>query len=898
MMKRFVVIAVLVLYCTPLSAETLHVPCAEYGTIQSAVDDANSGDIIIVSAGLYMENLDFLGKAITVRSADPNDPNIVAATIIDGSNPADPNIGSVVTFKNGEGGDCVLSGFTIQNGTGQSDPCGASWYWKGPNGGGVFCRGASPAITGNVFRRCRAEYGGGAIYCHDGASPAIINNTFIDNYAGAYGGAVFARLYCSPTISENTFEKNQCQVLGGAVYLADHCHSKITNNWFERNDCEILHGGAIYYMVSCSPIVACNFFVGNTCSGPDGNWATGAAILAEGYTSGKIINNLFTENACPNNTRGVVIKVGNYANESIANNIIYVNGDIAISAGSGATPAIFNNNVWANTGGNYHDSIGDQTGINGNISADPMVGIALPEPFTCYESHPNSPCIDAGGNGHLPAWLVSDYDGTSRVVNGTVDIGPQEYDAIAVPQDFNTIQEAINAAQSGDEIIVSPGFYRENVNFLDKNIMLRSINPLDANCVAETIIDGNESDSCIKILSGQNQSTAVAGLRLQNGRGEFGGGIYIDNGAGPVIMCNFITSNYAHRYGGGIDSRHDCRSKIICNTIIDNYANDCGGGIHNGAYSACLIQDNKIVSNSARLNGGAIYSFNYSDIRILNNEIVRNTASGGGGVYQWDGGGIVEGNKFIENAVTNTGGGISMLASRTLISNNLVCANRAREGAGILIWSGGSCKVINNTVVANVSDEAGAGITVAYNVHCPIMNNIISSNGSGGGLYVKPHFLASEPNVTANDLWDNQDGNYLGDTNDLTGVYGNISVDPCFIDPGYWTDNNTPDTNDDYWVQGYYRIPYYSPCRDAGTSHNAPETDYEGGPRPQFSGFDIGAYELQVYDLTGTGTVDFTEIGLLADSWLNEGVSMPADLNFDGLVDARDFALFAVGWLL
>ncbi|GAI61123.1 unnamed protein product, partial [marine sediment metagenome] len=39
----------------------------------------------------YYENINFLGKAITVRSTDPNDPNVVAATIIDGNQPDDPN---------------------------------------------------------------------------------------------------------------------------------------------------------------------------------------------------------------------------------------------------------------------------------------------------------------------------------------------------------------------------------------------------------------------------------------------------------------------------------------------------------------------------------------------------------------------------------------------------------------------------------------------------------------------------------------------------------------------------------------------------------------------------------------------------------------------------------------
>jgi hypothetical protein len=129
-----------------------------------------------------------------------------------------------------------------------------------------------------------------------------------------------------------------------------------------------------------------------------------------------------------------------------------------------------------------------------------------------FELHPNSPCIDAGTNGYLPGWLTLDYDGTARVVNGVVDMGPQEYRALAVPWDFNTIQEAIGAAATGGEIVVCPGFYQENLDFLGKNITLRSLNPLDVNCVAQTIIDGNEASSCITLNSGEDKRSVIAGL--------------------------------------------------------------------------------------------------------------------------------------------------------------------------------------------------------------------------------------------------------------------------------------------------------------------------------------------------------------------------------------------------
>ncbi len=909
-MKRILLINIAFILCwTQVSAQTLYVPSGEYSTIQSAIDDADNGDTIVVSAGTYQENINFLGKAITVRSVDPNDPNIIAATIIDGSNPADPNIGSVVTFNSGEDVNSVLSGFTIQNGSGQTDPTVTWRLWTGNNGdgGGALCTGASPTITKNIFKNCNAEYGGGGIFCHNNASPIITDNAFLNNYAGWYGGAIFGRLQCSPTISNNTFKENQCKYLGGAVYLADHSYSKITNNWFEENDCQLLYAGAIYYFVDSSPVIACNFFISNTAQ------SIGSAMNMNAGSSGVVINNYFKGNAT-RKSDGAAIRVSSGGYDLIANNVIVENIGVGIATESGAAPVVKNNNVWGNTVSNYGGTLGDQTGINSNISDDPKIAPQLPEPFTSFfEFNTDSPCIDAGNNDSVPPWLTLDYDGTSRIVNDVVDMGPQECRSIGVPQDFYTIQDAVNAAQSGDEIVVSPGFYQENVNFLDKNIRLRSLNPLDSNCVAQTFIDGNDVNSCIKILSGQNDSTAVAGFRLQNGHGEFGGGVHIGESVGPVVMYNYITDNAADRYGGGVDCRSHSYAEVMNNTIIGNYAAVAGGGVHIGPWSTCLIKNNRIIGNRTTGDaGGGIYCYDKTTAWIIGNEIIGNMAEtcNGGGIWVWESpDGIIEGNIIIGNVSIPTrpggsdgrGGGIGLFRASTLIRNNLICGNKATQGGGIWIQYQGNSRVVNNTIIGNVADLEGAGIEVAYDVCSPIINNIIANNGPGGGIYVKPSGpYPSEPNLIANDFWNNQDGNYAGDISDLTGIAGNISADPCFIDTDYWDANGTPgDPNDDYWVQGDYRIGYYSPCRDTGNldANDVPQMDIDGNPRPHFTGFDIGAYELQIYDLTATGTVDFIDLSLLADFWLAQGSSIPADLDDNGTVDFRDFTLLVSDWL-
>ena len=122
---------------TPAFAETRLVP-SSYTTIQQAINLADDGDTIIVDPGVYLENINFLGKNITVTGTDPENPDIVATTIIDGYRG-----GSVVTFNSGEGPDAVLSGFTITGGFGsRNDVFGDEdfIYW----GAGIHCSNSSP----------------------------------------------------------------------------------------------------------------------------------------------------------------------------------------------------------------------------------------------------------------------------------------------------------------------------------------------------------------------------------------------------------------------------------------------------------------------------------------------------------------------------------------------------------------------------------------------------------------------------------------------------------------------------------------------------------------------------------------------------------------------------------
>src|SRR5215468_6415481 len=97
-----VAISLLLLTTSVFGGTIIHVP-ADQPTIQAGINAANSGDTVLVAPGTYIENINFMGKAITVKSS-----NGAKMTIIDGG-----GVAPVMTFSSSESASSVLSGFTL-----------------------------------------------------------------------------------------------------------------------------------------------------------------------------------------------------------------------------------------------------------------------------------------------------------------------------------------------------------------------------------------------------------------------------------------------------------------------------------------------------------------------------------------------------------------------------------------------------------------------------------------------------------------------------------------------------------------------------------------------------------------------------------------------------------------
>jgi pectin methylesterase-like acyl-CoA thioesterase len=94
-----------------------------------------------------------------------------------------------------------------------------------------------------------------------------------------------------------------------------------------------------------------------------------------------------------------------------------------------------------------------------------------------------------------------------------------------VPIDYTTIQEAIDASAHGNEILVLPGRYIENINMKGKNIILRSTDPTSNSVINLTIIDGNFAGTVVTFEGTENESCVLKGFSIKRGRTTYGAGI-------------------------------------------------------------------------------------------------------------------------------------------------------------------------------------------------------------------------------------------------------------------------------------------------------------------------------------------------------------------------------------
>jgi len=219
----------------PALGATIHVP-ADQPTIQTGLDAASDGDEVVVGYGVYVENIDFPDKAITLRGLElfGNLP------VIDGN-----QSGAVVKFES-LSKEPVLDGFKITNGIGTYYGGGIGIRYSTSMtimncdisdniGTGINCQGGSPliatcTISGNIATGAYYEDGGG-ISCGNGAYPTIMNCIISGNHAGEFGGGIAGSVHSMMIITNCTITENSAGE-GGGAFASAHTNAEayITNS--------------------------------------------------------------------------------------------------------------------------------------------------------------------------------------------------------------------------------------------------------------------------------------------------------------------------------------------------------------------------------------------------------------------------------------------------------------------------------------------------------------------------------------------------------------------------------------------------------------------------------------------------------------------------------------------
>lgn len=393
-------------------------------------------------------------------------------------------------------------------------------------------------------------------------------------------------------------------------------------------------------------------------------------------------------------------------------------------------------------------------------------------------------------------------------------VSPLAAKIIHVPANQPTIQAAITVASNGDTVVVSPGTYNEQINFLGKAIVVRSQNGNKVTTIDSTGIAG----PVVRFVSGETLSSVLQGFTIQNG-----------------TLCCFPYE------GSGIEITNSSPT-ILSNNIRNNVGASDGGGI-NIYFGSPVMKGNTITGNSIAFFGGTIGGgiavLGASTAQIIGNTIQGNFGVGLGGGIGLDGAGsvLIQNNTISNNTAESQGGGIWMAnESDEIIVQNLITGNLSPEGAGIyslVPQSTTGFQLINNTIAANGVTNA-AVVADGFNTNAEIINNLIIALAGQSALLCNPLYRDGPPIVQFNDAFTPQGNSYDGQCTGFSGTQGNISANTKFMGASN------------------FRLKGGSPGIDAGenVAPNLPGTDFAGNPRIingtnlSTAIVDMGAYEF------------------------------------------------------
>jgi len=852
-------------FCASTGAFTYNVNpdgSGDFTAIRPAMAVSADGDTIIVAVGRYIENINLLGRAIHLRSSDPNNPDIVANTIIDGSDPGgsdciydlnpdkynginiydyiifasawgtqsgDPGWNDAADFDNDgvvnisdyiwfamnwgksiddpslvyppgmEPAD-VTSVILLENGEGP-DTIIDGFTITGGNydyGAGVLCNGASCTIRNCVITANTSPNRGGAIYCQNGTALYITNCSITDNSAVDMGGGIYAT-NTAITITGSTFSDNA----GGALYLQNGSEATISDSVFDQNSSSGHSGGITCYNSQIK--IEVSRFTGNISSDDYG----GAIYLSN--SGGYLRSCTITGN------RG---KKGG--------------GIYCISSSS---PEITN----CVLAGNYASETGTPGGgLHCLTSSNPTVRNSIfwlnrPTQVTSFAAPTIKYCLLQGGWGTAadhnldadpvnplkpkPDFLLEGYWHDNGTPANTSDDYWVEVEDFANPAAYH-LDVYSPCVDTGDPAFI-PELDQADIDghprFMGLHVDMGIDETLDSAGNQQRVHNVTKNIWYETIQAALNDAAAADELLANPGR-------YTEN-----INFNGKAVTLAGRYNEN--------AAFIDATAIDGSDQSASVVIFENSEGADSIIEGFTITNGNSIDGGGIYC-DGSSPAIRHCTITNNSSGNGGGIGVYNGQPTISHCVIKNNNASNNGGALALSGNSILaVHNCAMVANTADvSGGGIYcdaVAAGGTvkfCTIKDNTSYGLYSDGTGQ-IT---------LENTILWNNQPEQLPEPVQIYASNPAGLTINYCDIQNG-WLGD--------GNIDIDPNFYT--YQDDSDTQ-------VEHDYKFYNDSPCINTGDPdyvNDNQEKDIYGSNRLAYCRADIGAYEPATLSTTGLAGV-------------------------------------------